>query len=63
MANHTEAMQAARPDGPIPRGTAAGMIVIVLGAVQDLGQGDPLLGYKRAIAIGVASGVIQIIFG
>jgi len=44
-------------------GAAAGLIVIVLGAVAELGGGDPILGYKLALAVGVVMGVIQIILG
>jgi MFS superfamily sulfate permease-like transporter len=44
------------------KGPAAGLIVIALGAVQDLGQGDLMLGYKRALAVGVIAALIQIAF-
>lgn len=45
------------------KGPAAGLIVIVLGAVTELGQGDPALGYKLTLGVGVAAGIIQMIFG
>lgn len=45
------------------KGPAAGLIVIALGAVQDLGNGDALLGYKLALAAIVVAGLLQIVFG
>lgn len=44
------------------KGPAAGLIVIASGAVQELGQGNLLKGYHRALAAIVVSGVIQIGF-
>jgi MFS superfamily sulfate permease-like transporter len=44
-------------------GPAAGLIVVTLGAVDSLGNGDPLAGYKYALAAIVVAGVIQTIFG
>ncbi len=45
------------------KGPAAGLIVIALGAVEELGRGDNLLGYKLALATIVVAGVIQVGFG
>lgn len=44
-------------------GPAAGLIVVTLGAVESMGGGDPLAGYKYALAAIVVAGVIQLVFG
>ncbi|MEO5971097.1 MAG: SulP family inorganic anion transporter [Bdellovibrionia bacterium] len=43
------------------KGPAAGLIVIAISAVQELGMGDLTLGYHRALAAGAAAGVLQVI--
>jgi len=45
------------------KGPAAGLIIIALGAVTELGQGDPMLGYRLTLATIVVSGFIQILLG
>jgi MFS superfamily sulfate permease-like transporter len=54
------------------KGPAAGLIVIVFGAVTDLGAefgadladaDRAMLGYRLALGIGMAAGVLQILFG
>ncbi|GGY52923.1 hypothetical protein GCM10007148_22680 [Parvularcula lutaonensis] len=43
------------------KGPAAGLIVIALGAVTELGGGDMVLGYQRALAVGVVAAGLQFI--
>lgn len=44
------------------KGPAAGLIVIALGAVTELSNGDPVVGYRRALAVGVVAAFVQIAF-
>ncbi len=44
------------------KGPAAGLIVIAVGAVTELGEGDLPAGYRRALAVGVVAAVFQILF-
>lgn len=44
-------------------GPAAGLIVVVLSAVQELGQGNAAAGYHYALAAIVVASVIQILLG
>lgn len=44
------------------KGPAAGLIVIAIAAVQELGDGDMSLGYRRALAVGAAAAILQIVF-
>lgn len=45
------------------KGPAAGLIVIVAGAVAEFGHGDPVLGWKLALGAMVIAGFVQILFG
>ncbi|NOS88080.1 MAG: SulP family inorganic anion transporter [Methylococcaceae bacterium] len=44
-------------------GPAAGLIVVVLGAVQSLGEGDAMAGYRYTLAAIVVASVVQILMG
>jgi MFS superfamily sulfate permease-like transporter len=44
-------------------GPAAGLIVVTLSAVESLGQGDALMGYKYALAAIVVGGILVVLFG
>jgi MFS superfamily sulfate permease-like transporter len=44
-------------------GPAAGLIVVVLGAVQELGDGDAMAGYRYALAAIVFASALQILMG
>ena len=45
------------------KGPAAGLIVIVAGAVDELGKGDPILGWHLALGAIVVAGIIQVLMG
>ncbi|MEC4747803.1 SulP family inorganic anion transporter [Methylomicrobium sp. Wu6] len=44
-------------------GPAAGLIVVVLDAVQNLGQGDAMAGYRYTLAAIVVASALQIVLG
>lgn len=45
------------------KGPAAGLIVIVAGAVAEFGNGDATLGWKLALGAMFVAGLVQILFG
>lgn len=45
------------------KGPAAGLIVIVAGAVAELGHGDSTLGWQLALGAVVVAGIVQVGFG
>jgi MFS superfamily sulfate permease-like transporter len=45
------------------KGPAAGLIVIVAGAVDELGRGNPELGWKLTLGVIVFAGLLQVVFG
>ncbi len=45
------------------KGPAAGMIVIILGAVEELGRGQSVVGVKATLAAIAVGGVIQMVMG
>ncbi|MCS7019745.1 MAG: SulP family inorganic anion transporter [Cytophagales bacterium] len=45
------------------KGPAAGLITIVLGAVETLGQGDMAKGYRLTLSVIVVSGILQVLLG
>ena len=44
-------------------GPAAGLIVVILGAVQELGQGDAMAGYRYTLAAIFMASVLQVLMG
>ncbi|MGR9045132.1 MAG: SulP family inorganic anion transporter [Gammaproteobacteria bacterium] len=44
-------------------GPAAGLIVVIFGAVQSLGQGDAMAGYRYALAAIVVASILQMLMG
>lgn len=44
-------------------GPAAGLIVVILAAVESLGQGDAMSGYRRTLAAIVCAGIVQTLLG
>ncbi len=48
---------------PTIKGPAAGLIVIVSGAVEELGRGNLELGWHLALGVILVAGVVQVLFG
>lgn len=44
------------------KGPAAGLIVIVIASVMELGNGNMIEGYQKTLAVGVVAALMQIIF-